>query len=137
MAINASMGRLRWGRALVAAVAVEIVLVALTIGVSSTRADPTQTLNWVIPPACLILFVPAGYWTARGTAAPVLNALLAGVFGILLYVAMTLTAAAAVKDFDLASSARPAYLLAHGLKAAGALIGGWLAARKLAPPDPA
>jgi hypothetical protein len=129
---HASTIGLRWGRAFVAAVAVEIVLIALTVVISSFEADPTQTLNWVIPPACFALFIPGGYWTARGTAAPLLNALVAGVFGILLYVALTLVAAAAVKDFSLASSARPAYLLAHGLKVVGGLIGGWLASRKLA-----
>ncbi|HEX4098467.1 MAG TPA: hypothetical protein VHX64_17200, partial [Caulobacteraceae bacterium] len=100
--------------------------------ISRVEADPTQTLNWVIPPACFVLFVPGGYWTARGTAAPMLNAFVAGVFGVLLYVALTLIAAATVTDFSLASSARPAYLLAHGLKLVGALIGGWLASRKLA-----
>lgn len=129
---NASRIGLRWGRALVAAIAVEIVLVALTVVISGVKADPTQTLNWVIPPACLLLFVPAGYWVARGTAAPMLNAFVAGAFGILLYVALTLLAADTVKDFSLASSARPAYLLAHGLKLVGGLVGGWLVWRKLA-----
>jgi len=129
---NASTIGLRWGRALVAAIAVEIMLVAFTVVISRVKADPTQTLNWVIPPACFVLFVPGGYWTARGTAAPMLNAFVAGAFGVLLYVAPTLVAAATVKDFNLASSARPAYLLAHGLKVVGGLIGGWLASRKLA-----
>ena len=129
---NASTIGLRWGRALVAAIAVEIVLVALTVVISRVKADPTQTLNWVIPPACFVLFVPGGYWTARGTAAPMLNAFVAGAFGVLLYVALTLAAAATVTHFDLASSARPAYLVAHGLKVVGGLIGGWLASRKLA-----
>jgi hypothetical protein len=132
MASKASPARLRWGRALLAAVAVELVLIAFTIVISMRQADPTQTLNWVIPPACFVLFIPAGYWTAQGTSAPMLSALVAGIFGILLYVAMTLIAAGAVADFDLKSSARPAYLLAHGLKAVGAVIGGWLASRRLA-----
>jgi hypothetical protein len=60
-----------------------------------------------------------------------LNAFVAGAFGVLLYVALTLVAAATVADFSLAGSARPAYLLAHGLKIVGGLIGGWLASRKL------
>ena len=129
---NASKFGLRWGRALMAAIAVEFVLIALTVVISRAKADPTPTLDWVIPPACFVLFIPGGYWTARGTAAPLLNAFVAGVFGILLYVALTLVGAAAVKDFSLASSVRPAYLLAHSLKVVGGLIGGWLASRKLA-----
>lgn len=120
----------RWGRALVAAVAVEIVLVVITAALFATMADPTQTLDLAIPPAALILFIPAGYWTARGTGAPVLNGLVAGLWGIALYVVLTLIAQGAVADFDFDSSVRPAYLLAHGLKAVGGVIGGWLVARK-------
>jgi hypothetical protein len=69
---------------------------------------------------------------ARGTSAPVLNGFVAGMWGIVLYVAMTLVAAGSVADFDFASSARPAYLLAHGLKVIGGVIGGWLVLRSAA-----
>lgn len=122
--------RLRWGKTLVAAIAVEVVLIVITILIMNSAADPRQTLNWVIPPAALILFVPAGMWVARGTGAPVLNGFVAGVWGVLLYVALTLIMRGAVADFDFKSSVRPAYLLAHGLKVVGGLIGGWLAARR-------
>ncbi|GAA0274740.1 hypothetical protein GCM10009127_14140 [Alteraurantiacibacter aestuarii] len=124
--------RLRRGRPLIAAVAVEIVLIAITIALFASMPDPNPVLDMVIPPLALLLFIPAGYWTANGTTAPVLNGFVAGLWGIVLYVALTLIANGAVADFDLESSVRPAYLLAHGLKVVGGVIGGWLVARKLA-----
>ena len=129
--VTATQG-VRWGKTLVAAIAVEVVLIAITILIMNSAGDPRQALNWVIPPAALILFVPAGMWVARGTGAPVLNGFVAGIWGILLYVALTLIMRGAVADFDFKSSVRPAYLLAHGLKVVGGLIGGWLVSRKSA-----
>lgn len=61
-----------------------------------------------------------------------LNGLVAGSWGIVLYVALTLAMQGAVAGFDFESSLRPAYLLAHALKIVGGGIGGWLAARKAA-----
>ena len=136
MAINPEVAapRLRWGRTLIAAVVVEIVLIVITVALyaslGETGAPPV--LDAVIPPAALILFVPAGYWTGRGTAAPVLNGFVAGLWGIVLYVALTLIMQGVVADFDFESSVRPAYLLAHGLKVVGGVIGGWLVLRKAA-----
>lgn len=125
---------IRWGKTLVAAIAVEIALIVPTIAIFSalgeTGAQPV--LNWLIPPLALILFIPAGMWVARGTSAPILNGFVAGLWGIVLYVALTLVAAGSVADFDLQSSVRPAYLLAHGLKVVGGVIGGWLVSRKAA-----
>jgi hypothetical protein len=126
------MSSIRWGRTLVAAIAVEIVLIAITIALFATQADPNPILDLVIPPAALILFIPAGQWVARGTSAPILNGLIAGLWGIVLYVVLTLMMQGAVADFDFESSVRPAYLLAHGLKVVGGVIGGWLVARKTA-----
>jgi hypothetical protein len=124
--------RLRWGRPLIAAIAVEIVLIAATVALygSLGEAGAEPVLDLVIPPAALILFVPAGYWCGRGTTAPVFNGFVAGLWGIGLYVALTLIMQGAVADFDLESSMRPAYLLAHGLKAVGGVIGGWLVLRR-------
>jgi O-antigen ligase len=131
---EAVASRIRWGRALIAAVAVEIVLMIMTIALfaslGETGAQPV--LDMVIPPAALILFIPAGQWVARGSSAPILNGFVAGLWGIALYVALTLIMRGAVADFDFESSVRPAYLLAHGLKVVGGVIGGWLVARRMA-----
>lgn len=122
--------RYRWGRTLLAAVCVELLLVPPTIIIFSTVANPEALLDIVIPILCFGLFIPAGMWVAKGTSAPIANGLIAGIWGILLYVAMTLVLNGAVADFDLESSVRPAYLLAHGLKVVGGVIGGWLVVRK-------
>jgi hypothetical protein len=124
------LGTIRWGRTLIAAIAVEVALIVPTIVIFATVADPEPLLDLVVPPACLLLFVVAGYWCGKGTGTPVLNGFVAGMWGIALYVALTLVARGAVADFDLESSTRPAYLLAHGLKVVGGVIGGWLALRK-------
>jgi hypothetical protein len=127
------MSSIRWGRTLVAAIAVEIVLMIPTIIIFSalgeTGAQPV--LDLLIPPLALIAFIPAGMWVARGSSAPVLNGFVAGLWGIVLYVLLTLVAQGAVADFDFESSVRPAYLLAHGLKVVGGVVGGWLVARKM------
>ena len=125
---------IRWGRTLIAAIAVEIVLIIPTVLIFMAlgEAGAQPVLDLMIPPAALIAFIPAGMWVARGSSAPILNGFVAGMWGIVLYVAMTLIAQGSVADFDLQSSVRPAYLLAHGLKVVGGTIGGWLVARKAA-----
>jgi hypothetical protein len=131
---EAAAPRIRWGRGLIAAVVVEIVLIIVTIALFATLGETgaKPVLDMVIPPAALILFIPAGQWVARGSSAPILNGFVAGLWGIALYVALTLIMRGAVADFDFESSVRPAYLLAHGLKVVGGVIGGWLVARKMA-----
>jgi hypothetical protein len=56
--------RLRWGRALVAALVAEFALVCVAIPIYATAADATALLNMVVPPASGILFLIAGYWAA-------------------------------------------------------------------------
>ena len=128
------MSGIRWGKTLIAAVAVEIVLIIPTIAIFSAlgEAEAQPVLDLLIPPLALLLFIPAGMWVARGSSAPILNGFVAGLWGIVLYVLLTLIAQGAVADFDFESSVRPAYLLAHGLKVVGGVIGGWLVARKSA-----
>jgi hypothetical protein len=128
------MSSIRWGRTLIAAIAVEIALIVPTVALFSAlgEAGAQPVLDLVIPPLALILFIPAGMWVARGSGAPILNGFVAGLWGIVLYVLLTLIARGAVADFDFESSTRPAYLLAHGLKVVGGVIGGWLVARKSA-----
>lgn len=128
------MSSIRWGKTLVAAIAVEVALIIPTIAIFAALGDAgaQPVLDLLIPPLALILFVPAGMWVARGTSAPILNGFVAGLWGIVLYVVLTLVMRGAAADFDFESSVRPAYLLAHGLKVVGGVIGGWLVARKAA-----
>ncbi len=128
--IEQDLPRLRIWRALLAAVLIEIALVIPTFVRVVTTGVSTQELNPAIPVMALILFILAGYWCGRGTSAPVLNGLIAGLWGIALYVALTLVLSATAADFELENSIRPSYLFAHGLKVVGGVIGGWLVARK-------
>jgi hypothetical protein len=124
--------RILWLRSLAFSLVVEAVLAIVTIWLFSVQANPNPTLDRVIPPLALLLFIPAGYWTAK--AAPgraVLNGALCGLWGIVLYILVTLYMRGTVADFDFQSSLRPSYMLAHGLKVVGGAVGGWLAARKL------
>lgn len=129
----AGLAGLRWGRTLISAILVEVALIVPTIVIFSTVAEPEPLLDIAVPIACFLLFIPAGYWCGKGTSAPVLNGFVAGLWGIFLYVALTLIAQGAVADFDFESSVRPAYLLAHGLKVVGGVIGGWLVLRRASP----
>ena len=95
-------------------------------------------LNVGVPPASFLVLIPFGWWAARGaTRSQVLNGVLAGLSGVVIYLCLT-GIGAAVTHQDLSASLRPAYLLAHALKLAGGAVGGWLAARKAAAsPNPA
>ena len=128
--IEQELPRYRGGRTLLAAVLVELLLVPPTIIIFNTAAQPEAVLDVVIPILCFGLFIPAGMWVAKGTSAPIANGVIAGIWGILLYVAMTLVLNGAVADFDLESSVRPAYVLAHGMKVVGGVIGGIIVARR-------
>lgn len=135
MSTSTAKPRLRIWRGLLAAVLVEVALVVPTFVRVVTTGVSTQELNPAIPVMALILFIIAGYWCGRGTSAPVLNGFIAGLWGVLLYLALSLCLSSAVADYDLEKSVSPAYLLAHGLKVVGGVIGGTLAARKAGRPS--
>jgi hypothetical protein len=125
--------KLRWLRALVAAVVAELALICIAIPVYSAAADPTAILNMVVPPASGLLFLIAGYWAAlpipqRG----IWQGVLTGVWAVALYLALGVGATVAGKG-NVTDGFTPAYLLAHALKIAGGAVGGWLASRKAAP----
>jgi hypothetical protein len=125
--------RLRWGRALVAALVAEFALVCVAIPIYATAADATALLNMVVPPASGILFLIAGYWAAlpirqRGLA----QGTLTGVWAVGLYLVLGVVASLFVPGTSVTDGFTPAYLTAHVLKIVGGAIGGWLASRKAA-----
>lgn len=121
---------LQWYRAFAAALVAELVLIIPTGVITAATENYVAVLNAVIPLAAFLAFIAAGYWTASPAQGRVLiNGSLPGFIGIGLYILLTLVASGAIADFDLASSVRPAYLLAHVLKIAGGALGGWLVAR--------
>ena len=126
--------RLRWWRALVAALVAELALILVAIPIYSMAANATALLNMVIPPASGLLFLIAGYWSAlpirrRGVA----QGALTGAWAVALYLALGVIASLFVPGTSVTQAFTPAYLTAHALKIIGGAIGGWLASRKAAP----
>jgi hypothetical protein len=103
---------IQWGRILLAAFLMELVLVAIAIPLTVSGAG--AALNYVIPPASFIATFAITVWLGRRfTSRPVLHGVLIGIAGSLMYVALT------------RATPEPwPYLLAHLLKIAGGAAGG-------------
>lgn len=132
-----SAPRLRWLRALLAAFVAEVVLVLIAIPVYYETADPMPFLNMLIPPASGVVFLIAGYWSARPVARRgAWQGALTGAWAVALYLALGLAAGLFVKGASVTQGFTPAYLTAHALKIVCGAIGGWLAVRRV-PAAPA
>jgi putative membrane protein (TIGR04086 family) len=119
----------RWFRVVLAGFLAEAVLIAVAVPLYFLP-NPQTALNLGIPPASFVVLIAFGWWAARGAPrSHVLNGLLAGLAGVLLYLCLAVGGAAAAHR-DLWATITPAYLLAHALKLAGGAVGGWLAARR-------
>jgi hypothetical protein len=129
---EARVPALRWCRALVAALVAELVLMIVAAGLYGFAADPSHLLNLVTPPAAFIVFIPAGYWTARAAlpGTQLINGATPGLWGVVLYIALGLVASQFVEGTSVTDGFTPAYLAAHALKIIGGMLGGWLAARR-------
>lgn len=128
--------RLRWGRALIAAILGEVVLMLIAVPVyaSMELGDATSLLSLIVPPASFIVFVGAGYWSAKRTpSSALLQGALAGVVAVIAYIALGLIASLFVAGTSVTAGFTPAYLTAHALKIIGGTVGGWLVSRKAAP----
>ena len=126
--------KLRWWRALVAALVAEFAWICVAIPIYSMAADATAVLNLVVPPASGLLFLIAGYWAAlpirqRG----LLQGALTGAWAVALYLVLGVVASLFVAGTSVTDGFTPAYLTAHALKIVGGAIGGWLVSRKAEP----
>jgi len=122
---------IRWVRVLIAGFLAEVALIVVAIPLY-LMPNRQAALNLGIPPASFVVLVAFGWWAARGAPrSQVLNGFLAGLSGVLLYLALVMVGAAATHTDPLAAMT-PAYLLAHALKMAGGAVGGWLAGRRSA-----
>jgi len=140
MASNSELAapKLRWWRALVAAFVAEIALICIALPVYSATDDPTPTLNVVIPPASGLVFLVAGYWSARPVPQRgIWQGALAGAWAVALYLALGFGASLLVRDANVTDGFTPAYLMAHALKIVGGAAGGWLVSRKVPAAPPA
>jgi hypothetical protein len=112
---------IQWGRVLLAAFLMELVLFAIAIPLFLSGAGRVNF--YVVPPAALVATFAVTVWLGRGiTANFVLHGVLIGVVGTLMYVGLT--------------RAQPEpwqYLVAHALKVAGGAAGGMVLARRQTP----
>ena len=109
---------IQWGRVLLAAFLMELVLIAIAVPLTLTGAGRVNL--YVIPPAALIATFAITVWLGRRFASkPVLHGALIGVAGTLMYVGLT---RGAPEPWQ--------YLVAHALKVVGGGAGGVLLARR-------
>src|SRR5215471_21571600 len=108
---------MRWGRIVLAAFAMEVMLIAIALVLVASRHQ--SALFYVIPPASLISTFAVSIWLLRPVQSRlVMHGSLVGIVGSLMYVALT--------------RAQPEpwqYVLAHALKVIGGAFGGYVIAR--------
>ena len=109
---------IQWGRVLLAAFLMEVVLFAIAIPLFLSGAG--RVLLFVVPPASLIATFAITVWLGRGIESKfVLHGVLIGVVGTLMYVGLT------------RGGPEPwQYLVAHALKVVGGAAGGMVLARR-------
>jgi hypothetical protein len=109
---------IQWGRILLAAFLMELVLFAIAVPLFLSGAG--RVLVYVVPPAALIATFAITVWIGRGIKSNfVLHGVLIGVVGTLMYIGLT--------------RAQPEpwqYWVAHALKVAGGAAGGMVLARR-------
>jgi hypothetical protein len=103
---------IQWGRVVLAAFVMEVVLIAIAVPLFLSGAG--RALVYVIPPLALIATFAVTVWLGRGIKANfVLHGVLIGIVGTLMYIALT--------------RAQPEpwqYWLAHALKVVGGAAAG-------------
>jgi hypothetical protein len=132
---EAGKSGLRWGRAIVAALIAEVLLVVGIAGVMGRlqpgEAGATNRLTALLL-GTLLLFMMAGFWTARpAPRAPIANGIAVGVIGTALYILLrACLSLSGVTPFDGTFSLPN--LFDHVLKIIAGAAGGYLAMRKAA-----
>jgi hypothetical protein len=109
---------IQWGRIVLAAFLMELVLFAIAIPLNLSGAR--RVALYVVPPAALIVTFAFTVWLGRGISSKlILHGVLIGVVGTLMYVGLT--------------RAKPEpwqYVLANALKIVGGAVGGMALARR-------
>lgn len=125
------VGGIRWGRALLAAFIVEVLLAVVGTPLALLTPDPATTLNLVVPPASFLFALLVVMWLFRRSDRPVANGVVTGVMCLALYVVLVFAAyQLAPEQTDFSQSLSLPYLASHALKIVGGAVGGWLIARK-------
>jgi hypothetical protein len=109
---------IQWGRVVLAAFLMEVALVGIAVPLVVTGHGGVNF--YAIPPASLVLTYVVTVWFGRRFSANfVLQGVLIGLIGTVMYVALT------------RGQPEPwQYLLAHALKVLGGAAGGWTVARQ-------
>jgi hypothetical protein len=112
---------IQWGRVLLAAFLMELVLIAIAVPV--TLVGASWLLVYIVPPLSFLITFAITLWLGRKFASRlVLHGVLIGIAGSLMYVGLT------------RGQPEPwPYLLAHVLKIGGGAAGGMALARRSAP----
>src|ERR1700719_83789 len=114
---------IQWGRVLLVAFVMEIVLIAIAVPLFLSGAG--RVLVYVIPPAAFIATFAVTVWLGRGIRSNfVMHGVLIGIVGTLMYVAL---ARAQPEPWQ--------YWLAHALKVVGGAARGVVLARLRPPRD--
>lgn len=123
---------IRWGRALLAAVIVEILLGVLAVPVMMFSATPASTLDAVVPPSSFIVTLLVVAWLFRSAERPVANGVATGLVSLLIYCVLAFAAyRIAPERADFSQALGLPYLASHLLKIAGGAVGGhWVARRR-------
>lgn len=109
---------LQWGRVILAALLMELVLLAIAIPLN--LSGNKQIALYAVPPAALLATYAVTVWLGRRfSSRPVLHGVLIGVAGTLMYVGMT---RGAPEPWQ--------YILANALKVVGGAAGGMVLSRR-------
>ena len=122
---------IRWGRAVLGGLLIELALMAVTVPVFALMADPSPALDMLIPPASLVAALLVGIWVGGPAPRPVASGLVAGIAAVAIYLALTLAGYAMAPDqMDVDQSLGLPYLASHALKIVGAGAGGYWAGKR-------
>jgi len=123
---------IRWGRVVLAALLVEVLLGVVSAPLVFMTRDPGPILNLTTPPACFIIAALVVALLFRRAARPVANGVATGVVSIALYVVLGVVAYFLAPDrTDFNQSLGVPYLASHVLKVLGGAAGGyWIARRR-------
>ena len=127
---------IRWGRAIVASIVLEVLLSLIAVPAFMLASDPATLLNILIPPASFVVAALVVIWLFRRAARPIANGFATGFASIAIYVLLGVVAYLVAPDrMDWSQSLGVPYLAAHALKVLGGGAGGWWLARKRAAAD--
>ncbi len=125
---------IRWGRAILGAILIELLLALAAVPVFMLAPDPGPALNMLVPPASFVAALLAGIWAAGPSARPIATGIAAGAIAVLFYILLGAGAYfLAPEQMDLSQSTGLPYLASHALKILGAGAGGYWVQRRRAP----